>query len=204
MNALLIIDFQNDFLPEGPLGVPGGDEVVDPINRLIEQADLVVASQDWHPANHGSFASNHEGKNPFETIEWNGMKQTLWPDHCVQGTTGADFAEGLNWNRVAAIFRKGTDPDIDSYSAFFDNGHQRSTGLSGYLKSLGIEKVIVAGLATDFCVKFTALDAISEGFETVVPVEACRGVNLNDGDVEAAREEMEAAGARIEDGFSIA
>lgn len=204
MNALVIIDYQNDFLPGGPLGVPGGDEIVDPINRLIDGADLVVASQDWHPASHGSFASNHTGTKPFETIEWNGMEQTLWPDHCVQGTTGADFAAGLNWNRVEAIFRKGTDPQIDSYSAFFDNGHKRSTGLSGYLKSMNVTDVVVVGLATDFCVKFTALDAIAEGFRTIVPLETCRGVDLNEGDVETALKEVTTAGAIVEDSFSFA
>lgn len=193
------MDYQNDFLPGGPLGVPGGDEIVEPVNRLIQDADLVVATQDWHPADHGSFASNHAGKSPFEVVDWNGSVQTLWPDHCVQGSKGAELAGSLDWNRVEAVIRKGTDPGIDSYSAFYDNGHLRSTGLAGYLRERATDEVVVVGLATDYCVKFTALDAKECGFSTTVVTEASRGVGLNEGDIEAAYEEMANAGIQVVD-----
>lgn len=199
MRALIIVDYQNDFLPGGPLGVPGGDEIVEPVNRLIQDADLVVATQDWHPADHGSFASNHAGKSPFEVVDWNGSVQTLWPDHCVQGSKGAELAGSLDWNRVEAVIRKGTDPGIDSYSAFYDNGHLRSTGLAGYLRERATDEVVVVGLATDYCVKFTALDAKECGFSTTVVTEASRGVGLNEGDIEAAYEEMANAGIQVVD-----
>lgn len=199
MRALIIVDYQIDFLPGSPLGVPGGDEIVEPVNRLIRDADLVVATQDWHPANHGSFASNHAGKSPFEVVDWNGSVQTLWPDHCVQGSKGAELAGSLDWNRVEAVIRKGTDPGIDSYSAFYDNGHLRSTGLAGYLRERATDEVVVVGLATDYCVKFTALDAKECGFSTTVVTEASRGVGLNEGDIEAAYEEMANAGIQVVD-----
>src|SRR6266436_8425378 len=197
MKALILVDIQNDFLPGGALGVPRGDEVVPIANRLQPRFGLVVATQDWHPPGHGSFASAHPGRKPGEFIELAGLRQVLWPDHCVQGTAGAAFAPGLTMNRVETIFRKGTDPRIDSYSGFFDNGHRKSTGLGDYLKGRGATAVYVLGLATDFCVKFTALDARSLGFRTVLIEDGSRGIELQPGDVARALEEMRSAGVEV-------
>jgi nicotinamidase/pyrazinamidase len=177
MKALLIIDIQNDFLPGGALPVPEGDQVIPVINQLQPHFDVVVATQDWHPADHQSFASSHPGKNAFEVIKLEGFDQVLWPDHCVQGSPGADFAPALQQNRVEAIFRKGMSPEIDSYSGFYDNGHLKSTCLSEYLRSRNVTQVFVAGLAGDFCVYFTAKDALVEGFKTFLVEDACRPIS---------------------------
>ncbi|MSP56374.1 MAG: bifunctional nicotinamidase/pyrazinamidase [Myxococcales bacterium] len=196
MNALLLIDIQNDFLPGGALAVSHGDEVIAAANRLISGFPLVIASQDWHPAGHGSFASA-QGGVPGTLGTLAGLTQVLWPDHCVQGTRGADFAAALDMRRVEAIFRKGVDPTVDSYSAFWDNGRRRSTGLAGYLRERGVSCVTVCGLATDYCVRFTALDAVDAGFEVTLALGACRGVELAAGDVERAVEELRARGVKV-------
>ena len=197
MKALILVDIQNDFLPGGALAVPNGDAVIPVANRLQPMFPLVVATQDWHPANHGSFAANHPGKKVFEQIDLNGLPQTLWPVHCVQGTAGAELAPGLNREHIAKIFQKGTDAGIDSYSGFFDNGHRRATGMAEWLKARGVTEVHVCGLATDYCVKFTALDAASSGFKTHLVEDASRGVNLQPDDVKNAVAEMKRAGVAI-------
>jgi nicotinamidase/pyrazinamidase len=205
MNALLIVDIQNDFLPGGALAVPEGDQVIPVINKLVasEGFDLIIATQDWHPENHRSFASNHVQKNPGEVIDLNGLKQVLWPDHCIQGTAGAEFSQQLQMDKVEAIFRKGMDPEIDSYSGFYDNGHRKNTGLTGYLKERTVEKLFVCGLAADYCVKFTVLDALKEGFETVLFEDATRAVNLQKGDLENALAEMKSAGCVVLDSSEV-
>ncbi len=175
--ALLIIDIQPDFLPGGRLAVNEGDLIIPLINGLQQDFDLVVASQDWHPAGHQSFASSHAGRRPFEEITLHGLPQTLWPDHCEQGHPGADLSPLLDTARVEAIFRKGTDPTIDSYSAFFDNGHRRSTGLAAYLHGRGITEVYVVGLAGDYCVYYSALDALAEHFDTYIITDAIRSID---------------------------
>jgi nicotinamidase/pyrazinamidase len=177
MKALLLMDIQNDFLPGGALAVPEGDQLIPILNQLQPHFDLVVATQDWHPADHKSFASNHPGKKPFEVINLQGLDQVLWPDHCVQGSAGAAFSPGLELNQVEAIFRKGMNPEIDSYSGFFDNGHLKTTGLADYLRSKNVTQVFVAGLAGDYCVYFTAKDALLEGFKTFLLEDACRPIN---------------------------
>jgi nicotinamidase/pyrazinamidase len=197
MNALLVVDIQNDFLPGGALAVADGDQVIPVINRLAESFSLVLATQDWHPANHGSFAANHPGRQPGEMIDLNGIRQILWPVHCVQGSPGAAFSSQLRAERFEKVFRKGTDPGIDSYSGFFDNGRRRSTGLSEYLRERDVEEVFICGLATDYCVKFSTLDSIDSGIRTRVIEDACRGVNLKPGDAAAAIAAMRKAGASI-------
>jgi nicotinamidase/pyrazinamidase len=197
MNALILVDIQKDFCPGGALAVPEGDKVVPIVNRLQVGYDLVVATQDWHPANHGSFAANHAGRAVGEQIELAGLPQVLWPVHCVKNTPGAEFHPALNLDRVARVFRKGTDPAIDSYSGFFDNGHRAATGLAGYLRERGVDQVHVCGLATDYCVKFTALDAIGLGFRVALLEEAARGVELQPDDVRRAIEEMRDHGVKI-------
>jgi nicotinamidase/pyrazinamidase len=193
MKALILVDIQSDFLPGGTLAVPDGDAVIPVANKLQAVFPLVVATQDWHPANHGSFAASHPGKKVFEQIELNGLPQTLWPVHCVQNTKGADLANALDRNRIAKIFPKGTDAGIDSYSGLFDNGHRKSTGLGEWLKVQGVTEVFVCGLATDYCVKFTALDAVGMGFKTHFIEDASRGVNLRPDDVKNAIDEMKRA-----------
>ena len=197
MNALILVDIQNDFIPGGALAVPQGDRIVPVVNRLQPCFDLVVATQDWHPADHGSFAGNHPGHQPGELIELNGLPQILWPTHCVQGSVGAEFVPGLNRKARDRVFVKGTDPNIDSYSGFFDNGHRQPTGLGDYLRAKSVTEVYVVGLATDYCVKFTALDAMELGFKTSLIEDACRGVNLQPGDVQRVIGEMRAAGVAI-------
>jgi nicotinamidase/pyrazinamidase len=197
MNCLILVDMQNDFLPGGALAVPDGDAVVPVVNELQAAFPLVVATQDWHPVNHGRFAANHPGKKVFEQIELNGLPQTLWPVHCVQRTSGAELSAGLQRDRIARVFTKRTDPGIDSYSGFFDNGHRKATGLGDWLKAKGISEVFVCGLATDYCVKFTVLDAIDLGFKTHFVEDACRGVNLRPNDVKAAIEQMQQAGVTV-------
>lgn len=195
MNALILVDIQNDFLPGGALAVPAGDEIIPVINRIQPAFDLVIATQDWHPANHGSFALHHPGRTPGEMIELDGLPQILWPVHCVQDTPGAEFAPGLDRTRWDRVFHKGTDPNTDSYSGFYDNAHRHATGLGDYLKQKGVQEVCVAGLATDYCVKFTVLDALALGFETFLIEDACRGVNLAPEDVQLAKEAMQTGGA---------
>ncbi|MBC6699186.1 bifunctional nicotinamidase/pyrazinamidase [Hymenobacter sp. BT190] len=177
MKALLLIDIQNDFVPGGALAVPGGDAVIPLANALQPRFELVVATQDWHPAGHGSFASSHAGRQPFEQTDLHGLPQTLWPDHCVQGTPGADFHPALDQHRIEAIFRKGTNPNLDSYSGFFDNGHRKSTGLADYLRGRGVRQVYLAGLAADYCVYFSAKDALQEGFEVFFIEDATRAIS---------------------------
>ncbi len=177
MKALIIIDLQNDFLPGGALAVPNGDKVIDRINEIQKKYDIVVATQDWHPANHKSFASQHEGKNPFEEIDLNGIRQTLWPTHCVQGTKGAQLSEKLNTDRIDAIFRKGTNPEIDSYSGFYDNNKKKSTGLHGYLKELNVDQLYICGLAADYCVYYTAMDALKLGYSTTILEESTKAID---------------------------
>lgn len=197
MKTLILVDIQNDFLPGGALAVPDGDAIVPIVNRLLPRFDLVVATQDWHSADHGSFAANHPGRQPFESIELNGLPQTLWPVHCVQNTGGVCFAPGLDTRRVARVFPKGTDARVDSYSGLFDNGRRSSTGLAEWLKENGARELWVCGLATDFCVKFTALDAVAEGFRVNLITDACRGIDLPPGNIAAALAEMQAAGVRL-------
>jgi len=177
MKALLIVDIQNDFLPGGSLAVPQGDKIIPVVNELQQHFELVVATQDWHPPAHKSFASNHANKKPFDVIELNGLQQTLWPDHCVQGTNGADFSSQLNLNKAEAIFRKGTNAEIDSYSGFYDNGHLKSTGLADYLRGKKIDEVYVTGLCGDICVFFTAMDGLQEGFTTYIIQDATQPLN---------------------------
>lgn len=203
MKALILVDLQNDFVPGGALPVPQGDQVVAICNAMQGSFELIVATQDWHPANHGSFAANHAGRKIGEVIEFNGLPQVLWPVHCMQNTSGAAFVPSLDTRRFERVFQKGTDPGIDSYSGFFDNGHRRSTGLGEYLKSKGVTDVFIAGLATDYCVKFTALDARQLGFGTHLVVDACRGVNLQPGDVERAIDEMRGAGVVVVQAASV-
>ncbi|MBK1834581.1 bifunctional nicotinamidase/pyrazinamidase [Roseibacillus ishigakijimensis] len=197
MKTLLLIDLQNDFLPGGALAVRGGDELIPLINNLMPGYDHILASQDWHPANHGSFAASHPGQQEGEVISLHGLPQVLWPVHCVQNTPGADFAPGLHTQDIAEVILKGTDPAIDSYSAFYDNGRRQSTGLAETLRTRGTSELHVCGLATDYCVKFTVLDALAEGFATTLIANACRAVELTPGDGEKALAEMAAAGARI-------
>lgn len=194
--ALLLIDIQNDFVPGGRLAVGKGDEVISVANKLLEAKvfDLVVATQDWHPADHKSFASNNPGKKPGEMSELAGLPQVMWPDHCVQGSPGAEFVAALKIGAIEKTFRKGADREIDSYSGFFDNGRRKATGLGAFLKERGIAEVFVMGLATDFCVRFSALDAASLGFATCLIEDGCRGVNLKPGDSEEAVRQMKAAG----------
>lgn len=198
MRALILVDLQNDFLPGGALAVPRGELVIPPANRLQSRFDLCCATQDWHPEGHGSFASSHPGKQPGERVELGGLAQILWPDHCVQGSRGAALAARLDTRRVEAIFRKGTDPGIDSYSGFFDNAERKATGLGAYLQGRGVREVHVLGLATDYCVKATALDARRLGFPSVSVIEdACAAVELRPGDAAAALAELRAAGVRV-------
>ena len=194
MKALTLVDIQNDFLAGGALAVPDGDQLIPVANQLQAVFPLIVATQDWHPANHGSFAASHPGKTVFEQIELNGLSQTLWPVHCVQNTKGAELAATLNRDRIAKVFPKGTDAGIDSYSGLFDNGHRKSTGLGEWLKAQGVTDIFICGLATDYCVKFTALDAAQMGFKTHLVEDASRGVNLRPDDVKNAIEEMKRAG----------
>jgi nicotinamidase/pyrazinamidase len=197
MNALLVVDIQNDFLPGGTLAVPDGDQVVPIINRLMDHFDLVLATQDWHPPDHGSFAASHPNRQAGDVIDLNGVPQVLWPVHCVQHSAGAAFCTSLRADRFAKIFRKGIDPKIDSYSSFFDNAKLRSTGLGDYLRQHDVGEIFVCGLATDYCVKFSVLDSQNLGLQTHVIEDACRGVNLRPDDSENAIAEMRTAGASI-------
>jgi nicotinamidase/pyrazinamidase len=197
MRALLLIDLQNDFMPGGSLAVALGDQTVHVANEIMSRFEIVVATQDWHPADHASFASAHEGLVPGDEAEVEGALQRLWPDHCIQNSAGASFHSALDVAGITHVVRKGADKNIDSYSGFFDNGHLRDTGLAAYLRDHSASEVWIAGLATDYCVKYTALDARALGIQTSVVVDACRGVDLNAGDVEAALAEMLAAGCSM-------
>lgn len=177
MKALILIDIQNDFIPGGSLAVPKGDEIIPVVNRLQEKFDLVVATQDWHPKNHISFASNQNGKDPFDKIELEEMEQILWPDHCLQNSKGAEFHPDLNTTKVEAIIRKGMNPEIDSYSGFYDNGHKKSTGLAGYLREKGVDELYFCGLAADVCVYFSLKDALEEGFSATLIEDATRALD---------------------------
>ncbi len=192
-SALIVIDVQNDFCPGGALAVPEGDQIVEGINALMDDFDTVVLTQDWHPEGHSSFASSHDGKAPFEVVDMPYGPQVLWPDHCVQGSAGAELHSDLDVTRANVIIRKGTNPAIDSYSAFFENDQTTPTGLDGYLKALGVTEVTMVGLATDFCVQFSALDAARLGFKVNVREDLCRAIDL-DGSLKAAQNAMDEAG----------
>ena len=176
MKTLVLVDIQNDFLKGGSLAVPEGEKIIKPINKIIKQYDLVIATKDWHPKNHISFASNHPDKKIGDIINVNGVDQVLWPDHCIQNSYGSDFPEQLDISKLAKVVYKGSDANIDSYSGFFDNGHFRSTGLSDYLKSKDVNKIDYVGLATDYCLKYTAIDSVSEGFKTRVLINCIKGI----------------------------
>lgn len=195
-DALLLVDIQNDFCPGGALAVPGGNEIIPLVNALRLKFDFHFLSQDWHPASHSSFASSHPKKEPGDLIEWSGQKQMLWPDHCIQNTQGAEFCSELKREEDDIIIRKGTDISIDSYSAFFDNAHEKNTGLDEQLKERFIKRIFVVGLAADYCVKFTALDAVDCGYETFVIREATRAVNLKPKDFELAVQETSERGVK--------
>ena len=197
MHALLLVDLQNDFMPGGPLGVPHGDEVIPVANRLQPHFMIVVAIQDWHPPNHGSFAASHPGRSPGERIELRGLPQVLLPVHCVQETRGAELAPELKVARIRAVFHKGIDPEIDSYSAFFDNHHLRSTGLEAYLRRHGVTEIYLMGLATEHGVRHSALDGVKLGFKVRLVEDGCRGMDLQPGDVDRALAEMQSVGVKI-------
>ena len=195
--ALILVDIQNDFMPGGALAVQEGDQILPIVQHLIEfPFDLIIASLDWHPLDHSSFASQW-GKKPGERIELAGLSQILWPDHCVKNTQGAAFSPGWDTRKIQRTFHKGEDREIDSYSTFYDNGHRKSTGLGEFLKNQQVREVFLAGLATDYCVKYSALDALKLGFHVSIVIDACRAVNLKVGDEEKAFEEMRLAGAHL-------
>ena len=196
MRALILVDIQNDFV-SGSLAVENAVEVVPVANQLLRQFELVVATQDWHPADHGSFASQNPGVEAGEQFELGDLPQTAWPDHCIENTTGAQFVEQLDAAAQQNVFRKGTNREIDSYSGFFDNDQRQATGLGDFLKSKSVTEVFVMGLATDYCVKFTALDAMKLGFQTNLVIDGCRGVELKPGDIEAAVKQMTDAGVTV-------
>jgi len=196
-SALIMVDLQNDFCHGGSLAVPEGDLVIPIANQLQNHFKYIVATQDWHPHNHVSFAVNHPGHSVGDVILVDKIPQVLWPHHCEQETNGAAFHAGLNQTKITHFVHKGADPKIDSYSAFFDNEHLRSTGLESYLRENGIETIYIMGLATDYCVKYSAIDAVKLGFEVYVILDACRGVELNPGDIKAACDEMAAAGVKF-------
>lgn len=197
MKALIIVDMQNDFVTGGALAVPGGETIVPLVNELQKHFDLILATQDWHPEDHGSHANNHPDARPGDIVDLAGRRQILWPAHCVQDTPGADFVDGLDQDRWDAVFQKGAVRHVDSYSGFFDNGKEHDTGLAKYLGKRGVTDVYIVGLATDYCVKYTALDAVALGFRTHLIADACRAVNLKTGDEGKAIEEMQGAGVVI-------
>ena len=195
--TLIMVDIQNDFLPGGALAVPQGDLVVPVANHIMMKFDLVVATQDWHPADHGSFASQYAGKSPGDHVDLNGIEQILWPDHCIQNTAGAEFAADLDTAGIMYVVRKGMDKGIDSYSGFFDNDHANATGLGDYLRLQEARYIAIMGLATDYCVKFTAFDARKLGYDTALIKEGVRGVEINEGDCENALQSMRTAGVKM-------
>lgn len=197
MRALLLVDIQNDFCPGGALAVRDGDAVVAVANALVPRFSLVVATQDWHPVGHGSFSSSHPGTSPGDIVDLGGVPQVLWPDHCVQNSPGSSFHSALDVACIDHIVHKGTDPGIDSYSAFFDNGHLKDTGLAAFLEERAVDELVLLGLATDYCVKFTVLDAIGLGFGVTVVEDGCRAVNMAEGDGVRAFDEMRSAGAHV-------
>ncbi len=201
--ALILVDLQNDFCPGGALAVAGGDQTIAVANRVARHFDLVVATQDWHPADHGSFAANHDGAEPYQVIDLHGLQQVLWPVHCVQDSPGAAFHDRLT-APIAKVFAKGTDPTVDSYSGFWDNGKRKATGLAPWLREQGVRTVYVLGLATDYCVKFTAIDACGEGFATLLVADGCRAVDLTAGDGERAIDDMRASGVVVVESSQIA
>ena len=203
MKTLLLIDIQNDFCAGGALEVTDGNAVVPIANKVMEYFDMIVATKDWHPADHKSFAANHLWRKPGQMIELNGLKQILWPMHCINETYGSNFVKELDADKIHKIFYKGTNPEIDSYSGFFDNGKLQSTGMGEWLKEQGVTEVYILGLATDFCVKFTALDAVQLGFTTHLIADGCRGVNFEPFDSDDAIEEMRKAGVRITDSENL-
>jgi len=196
-HALLVIDVQNDFCPGGALAVSGGNEIITGINALMADFTSVILTQDWHPAGHSSFASQHSGQDPYSLTDMPYGPQVLWPDHCIQGTNGADFHADLDTDRADMIIRKGYNPAIDSYSAFFENDHLTSTGLAGYLTTRGITALTMVGLATDFCVHFSAVDAAKLGFATTVRTDLCRAIDL-DGSLDAATTAMRTANITLD------
>jgi len=203
MRALVLVDLQYDFMPGGALAVARGDETVAIANRLLPHFSTVAATQDWHPRDHGSFAANQLGKQEYDVIELGGQPQVLWPVHCVQGTRGAELHAELDRARITEVFRKGTDPTVDSYSGFFDNGKRKATGLAEWLRARWISRLYVMGLATDYCVKYTVLDARSLGFDVWVIEDGCRAVALKPGDGERALAEMRGAGAAVVESGAI-
>jgi len=192
LKTLIIIDMQNDFCPGGTLEVKEGDQIIPVINAIQDDFELVIATQDWHPENHGSFASNHPDKQVFEKTDLDGLEQILWPDHCIQGTKGAEFHPDLEMKRMEAIFRKGMDPMIDSYSGFYDNGHRKSTGLAGYLRSRGASELYFCGLAADYCVNYSLRDALEEGFKTFLIADGTKAIDP--GGFNKIQKELEARG----------
>lgn len=196
MKTLIIVDVQNDFCSGGALAVPGGEEVVPVINAILNKMDLVVATQDWHPQDHVSFASTH-GKNPGESVDSTTGSQMLWPDHCIEGSKGAEFHPELESNLMDLIIRKGTNSDIDSYSTFLENDRTTRTGLAGYLKDLGVKKIYIAGLATDYCVFFSAIDGLNEGFEVSVLTDTVRGVDIPEGNIKKSLKLMKEKGIKL-------
>lgn len=197
MKALLLVDLQNDFMPGGALAVPEGDEIIPVINSLLQMKfDCILATKDWHPQDHGSFAVMH-GKSPGEVINLFGLEQILWPVHCVQSSQGADFAPGIDKSKIEKVFYKGIDKEIDSYSAFYDNGHRRSTGLQVFLRKKSVLDLYIAGLATDYCVKYSVLDAAKMGFNIFIVADGCKAINLEANDEQKAFQEMTAAGAHV-------
>jgi nicotinamidase/pyrazinamidase len=204
MNALILVDLQNDFCAGGALAVPEGEAVIPQVNRLLPYFPLVVATQDWHPPHHASFAANHAGRNVGDVVELDGKAQILWPVHCVQDSSGAELHPDLEQALLTKIIFKGTNPALDSYSGFFDNGHRHATGLGDYLKAQHMTRVYVCGLATDYCVKFTVLDALKLGFETVLIEDCCRGVNLQPNDSRDAIAEIQARGAVVMNAAEVA
>lgn len=195
MRALLVVDMQNDFMPGGPLGVPHADKIIPVINRLMSRFSLVIATQDWHPKDHLSFASNHPGKKVGDRIQLKGIEQILWPDHCIKNTQGAELVASLNKEPISTIFYKGTDREIDSYSTFFDNARLKATGVEEYLKSRKIKEIVVVGVATDYCVLYSVLDALDLGFHVTVIEDGCCGINLSPHDSQMALQLMSAKGA---------
>ncbi|PWK70580.1 bifunctional nicotinamidase/pyrazinamidase [Aminobacter sp. AP02] len=195
-DALIVIDLQNDFCPGGALAVTGGDEIIPLVNDLIRNTEHVLLTQDWHPAGHASFASSHQGRQPFESIDMPYGAQTLWPDHCIQGSRGADFNSGLAWAKAELVVRKGFRSGIDSYSAFFENDRLTPTGLAGYLRERGIGQITLVGLATDYCVAYSALDAVEHGFATTVRLDGCRAIDLG-GSLETMIGKMRDAGVTL-------
>lgn len=198
-HALIVIDVQKDFCPGGALAVPQGDAVVAGINALMAEAEAVVLTQDWHPAGHSSFASSHAGKSPYDMIDMPYGRQVLWPEHCIQGSIGSQFHSDLHADRADLIVRKGYNPAIDSYSAFFENDHTTPTGLEGYLRTRGVQRLTLVGLALDFCVNYSAVDAAKLGFDVTVREDLCRAIDL-DGSLAAAKAGMAAVGVRLEAG----